>query len=229
MQRLGQTDRLRSDIVPGDAHDDNSTKQKIAQTHEQLRPVQIGFRSQDKPRQAGGHVFRELGQLILYTLHCPGTDDLKVLGIQFRGARAYTKTWEQGIIKEKERVDPIRLFPEQTVKVIWQNISSPELSDKHQDVAWLVLTSTKCCSMAYSKGQHYVLRVQKRFTRMLLGLEGLNDKGWLDRLRFFSLEQKRLKGNFIDVYKIMEGIDMMNSKGIFPSVGEFKTRGHIFK
>eukprot|EP00061_Rhincodon_typus_P017595 g46356.t1 len=39
---------------------------------------------------------------------------------------------------EKDRVDSVRLLPEQTVKVIWQNASSPELSDKHQDVAWLV-------------------------------------------------------------------------------------------
>ncbi|XP_078412405.1 uncharacterized protein LOC144689141 [Cetorhinus maximus] len=42
-------------------------------------------------------------------------------------------------LRDKERVDPVGWFPEQTVKVIWQNASSPELSNKHQDVAWLVV------------------------------------------------------------------------------------------
>eukprot|EP00061_Rhincodon_typus_P013568 g40014.t1 len=39
---------------------------------------------------------------------------------------------------EKERVDPVTWFPEQTVKVIWQKVLSPELSNKHQDIALLV-------------------------------------------------------------------------------------------
>eukprot|EP00061_Rhincodon_typus_P006546 g27297.t1 len=38
----------------------------------------------------------------------------------------------------KETVDPVTLFPEQTGKAIWQNASSPELPNKHQDIAWLV-------------------------------------------------------------------------------------------
>ncbi|XP_067853883.1 uncharacterized protein [Heptranchias perlo] len=42
-------------------------------------------------------------------------------------------------LQEKEMVDPVGWFPEQTVNVIWQNASSPELSNKHQDLAWLVV------------------------------------------------------------------------------------------
>ncbi|XP_067864107.1 uncharacterized protein [Heptranchias perlo] len=42
-------------------------------------------------------------------------------------------------LREKEMVDPVGWFPEQTVNVIWQNASLPELSNKHQDLAWLVL------------------------------------------------------------------------------------------
>eukprot|EP00061_Rhincodon_typus_P015494 g43203.t1 len=42
---------------------------------------------------------------------------------------------------KKERVNPVRMFPEQTVKIIWQNASSPELSNRHQDIAWLVSSS----------------------------------------------------------------------------------------
>eukprot|EP00061_Rhincodon_typus_P011440 g36451.t1 len=63
-------------------------------------------------------------------------------------------------LRKKEMVDPIAWFPKQTVKVIWKNVSSPELSNKHQDIAWLLnnkLTLTECCRQAYSKVQDYVL------------------------------------------------------------------------
>eukprot|EP00061_Rhincodon_typus_P002496 g17724.t1 len=43
------------------------------------------------------------------------------------------------ILWENERVDPVVWFPELTVKVIWQNASSPALSNKHQDMAWLAV------------------------------------------------------------------------------------------
>ena len=42
-------------------------------------------------------------------------------------------------LREKEMADPVGWFPEQTVSVIWQNASSPELSNKQQDLAWLVV------------------------------------------------------------------------------------------
>eukprot|EP00061_Rhincodon_typus_P014195 g41073.t1 len=42
-------------------------------------------------------------------------------------------------LRKKERLDPVGLFPEQTVKVIWQNASLPELSNKHHATAWLVV------------------------------------------------------------------------------------------
>eukprot|EP00061_Rhincodon_typus_P018254 g47354.t1 len=44
-----------------------------------------------------------------------------------------------GTLRVNERVDPVGWFPTQTAKVIWQNASSPELSNKHQDIAWLVV------------------------------------------------------------------------------------------
>ena len=71
-------------------------------------------------------------------------------------------------------------------------------------------------------------RVQKRFTRMLPGLDGLRYKERLDGLGLFSLERRRLRGDLIEVYKIMRGIDQLDSQYLFPNVGESKTRGHRF-
>ena len=51
----------------------------------------------------------------------------------------------------------------------------------------------------------------------------------LDRLGLFSLERRRLRGDLIEVYKIMRGIDRLDNQHLFPKVGESKTRGHRFK
>jgi len=63
---------------------------------------------------------------------------------------------------------------------------------------------------------------------MLLELEGLNYK---ERLGLFSLKHRRMRGDLIEVCKIMRGIDQVNSQGIFPRVGMgvLNPRGHRFK
>eukprot|EP00061_Rhincodon_typus_P010526 g34883.t1 len=38
-----------------------------------------------------------------------------------------------------------------------------------------------------------------------------------------------LRGDLIEVYEIMRGIDRVNSSCLFPRMGDFKSRGHIFK
>ena len=64
---------------------------------------------------------------------------------------------------------------------------------------------------------------------MLPGLDGLSYKERLDRLGLFSLERRRLRGDLIEVYKIMRGTDQLERQYLFPKVGESKTRGHRFK
>jgi len=53
----------------------------------------------------------------------------------------------------------------------------------------------------------------------------LSYKERLDRLGLFSLERRRLRGDLIEVYKIMRGVDKVDSQHLFPKVGESKTRG----
>eukprot|EP00061_Rhincodon_typus_P008150 g30511.t1 len=50
-------------------------------------------------------------------------------------------------------------------------------------------------------------RVWKRFTRMLLGIKGLSYNDRLDSLELFLLDHRRLKGDLIEVYKIMRDVD----------------------
>eukprot|EP00061_Rhincodon_typus_P014219 g41118.t1 len=44
-----------------------------------------------------------------------------------------------------------------------------------------------------------------------------------------TTKRRRLRGDLIEVYKIMRAIDEVNDKDLFLRLGEFKTMGHIFK
>eukprot|EP00061_Rhincodon_typus_P013717 g40260.t1 len=67
------------------------------------------------------------------------------------------------------------------------------------------------CLPSYRKDSIKLERVQKRFTRMLPGMEGLCYKQRLNRLGLFSLELRRLKVDLIEVYKRMRGINKEKS------------------
>ena len=51
----------------------------------------------------------------------------------------------------------------------------------------------------------------------------------MEKLGLFSLERRRLKGDLIEVYKIMRGMDKWIVRSFFPRVEESITRGHRFK
>jgi len=59
-------------------------------------------------------------------------------------------------------------------------------------------------------------RMQRRFTRKLPGLQGVGFEKRLNKLGLFSLERRRLRGHLIEVYKIMRGIDRVDSQRLFP-------------
>lgn len=59
-----------------------------------------------------------------------------------------------------------------------------------------------------------------------MGLEGLSYER-LNRLCLFSLERRRLRINLSEDYKILWCIDKVD--GLFPIIGETKTRVHRFK
>eukprot|EP00061_Rhincodon_typus_P016646 g44972.t1 len=58
----------------------------------------------------------------------------------------------------------------------------------------------------------------EKICKHIASLEGLSYRQRLDRLGLFSLERQRLRGGLIEVYKIMRGMDMVHSQGLFPRV-----------
>ena len=81
----------------------------------------------------------------------------------------------------------------------------------------------------YRKDVGALERVQRRFTRMLPGMEGRSYEERLRDLGLFSLERRRLRGDLIETYKMIRGLDRVDSDSLFPRMEKASTRGHGFK
>ena len=71
--------------------------------------------------------------------------------------------------------------------------------------------------------------VQRRFTRLIPEMRGLAYEERLSRLGLYSLEFRRLRGDLIETYKIMKGLDRVEAARLFPLTTETRTRGHSLK
>ena len=71
--------------------------------------------------------------------------------------------------------------------------------------------------------------VQQRFTRLIPGMAGMTYEERLGRLGLYSLEFRRMRGDLIETYKILAGLDRLDSERMFPMAGEPRTRGHSLR
>ena len=67
----------------------------------------------------------------------------------------------------------------------------------------------------YRKDINKLERVQRRFTRMLPGFKHLEYKERLRKLGLYSLERRRLRGDLIEVFKMLKGIDRVDVDRLF--------------
>ena len=58
--------------------------------------------------------------------------------------------------------------------------------------------------------------VQRRFTRLIPELRGLSYEERLNRLGLYSLEFRRMRGDLIETYKMMNGMDRIEVERLFP-------------
>ena len=72
-------------------------------------------------------------------------------------------------------------------------------------------------------------KVQKRATTMVNGLEHLPYEGRLQQLGLFSLEKRRLRGDVIEVYKIMHGVENVERETFFSLSQNTRIQGHPIK
>jgi hypothetical protein len=72
-------------------------------------------------------------------------------------------------------------------------------------------------------------RVQHRVTKIIGEYAGLSYNDRLDRAGLITLEKRRLRGDLIQVFKLIKGIDKMDYNKFFQLVDNTRTRGHRFK
>ena len=61
------------------------------------------------------------------------------------------------------------------------------------------------------------------------GGEGVRAVAYEERLGLDLLEFRRMRGDLIETYKIMKGIDKIEAGKLFPLAGETRPRGHSLK
>ena len=72
-------------------------------------------------------------------------------------------------------------------------------------------------------------RVQKRATKMILGLYNLSYTDRLRECKLLPLEQRRVRGDLIQTYKFLKGFDKVNYNRFFTLHVGNRTRGHSLK
>ncbi|XP_051789435.1 uncharacterized protein LOC127529561 [Erpetoichthys calabaricus] len=83
-------------------------------------------------------------------------------------------------------------------------------------------------SPGYKKDIAALEKVQRRATRLIPGLQGLNYEERLKELSLYSLSKRRLRGDMIEVFKIMKGISAVDRDCYF-KMSSSRTRGHSWK
>eukprot|EP00061_Rhincodon_typus_P008177 g30567.t1 len=82
--------------------------------------------------------------------------------------------------------------------------------------------------LEYWKDEIALEEVRTRFIRMLPGIEKFIFEERQDKLRPFSLEQREMRGDLTEAYKIMRGMDRVIRKQLFPFIKGLITRQHNF-
>ena len=81
----------------------------------------------------------------------------------------------------------------------------------------------------YRKDIESLEAVQRRMTKMIQGLRNLPYRDRLKRLNLHSLERRRARGDMIEVYKWVKGINKGNIEQVIEISSQDRTRGNGYK
>ena len=74
-----------------------------------------------------------------------------------------------------------------------------------------------------------IVGVQRRFTRMTPELKSFPYEGRLKRLNLTTLEIRRIRGDLIEVYRILNGLEKINPDSLFTRSRYTNIRCHTMK
>ena len=89
--------------------------------------------------------------------------------------------------------------------------------------------ATASWSPYYTKDKQLIERVQHRFTRMLRGFSTLQYEERLNRLKLWTLEERRTRSDLIEVFKMYRNLSAVPLTTFFELDQEGRTRGHKAK
>ena len=84
-------------------------------------------------------------------------------------------------------------------------------------------------SPQYKKDRELLKRVQRRATKIMTGLEHLPYEDRLRELGLFSLEKRRLRGDFNAAFQYLQGAYPQEGNQLFERVDNSRTRGNVLK
>ena len=120
-----------------------------------------------------------------------------------------------------------------TLGMIRRHIKSRQKNIIVQLYKALVRPKLEYCVQAWcpylKKDVENIERVQHRATKLIGECAGLNYNDRLDRTGLITLEKRRLRGDLIQVFKLIKGIDKIDYNKFFQLVDSTRTRGHRFK
>ena len=120
-----------------------------------------------------------------------------------------------------------------TLGIIRRNIKSRKKNIIVKLYKTLVRPKLEYCVQAWcpylKKDIEIIERVQHRATKLIGECAGLSYNDRLDRACLITLEKRRLRGDLIQVFRLIKGIDKIDYNKFFQLVGNSRTRGHQFK
>ena len=118
-----------------------------------------------------------------------------------------------GIIKRN-----FKYMGEEILLNLYKTLVKPYL--EYSSVVWDPITL---------RDQRMIEGVQRRATKLIPDMEDLNYEQRLTKLGLPSLQYRRVRADMIQVFKIVTGLDRINSKIFFEFAHDSKTRGHKYK
>jgi hypothetical protein len=109
-------------------------------------------------------------------------------------------------------------FNKRSFRTLYKTYVRPHL--EYCEQAW---------SPYYKKDIQHLERVQRRATKMVRGLGQKTYSERLQALGLYSLEQRRLRGDLIETYKILHGKDNIDAQQFFQLAPQSGRRGHSMK
>jgi len=81
----------------------------------------------------------------------------------------------------------------------------------------------------YQKDKDLLERIQRRFTKMIPELRDLPYTKRLDRLKLWTLEERRIRADLLEVFKMIHGFTNVKFESFFQFDINTRTRGHSYK